>query len=117
MIRRPPRSTQAKTLFPYTTLFRSGGGRRERRRKRERRTRRRNRRGKRRREEEREEEKREEKQEREEEEDKREIEAEKKKGWGRRSIQSVFCLPPDVLGYFYLFFGCVGSSLLHIGFL
>ena len=25
MIRRPPRSTQAKTLFPYTTLFRSGG--------------------------------------------------------------------------------------------
>ena len=22
MIRRPPRSTQAKTLFPYTTLFR-----------------------------------------------------------------------------------------------
>ena len=23
MIRRPPRSTQAKTLFPYTTLFRS----------------------------------------------------------------------------------------------
>ena len=24
MIRRPPRSTQAKTLFPYTTLFRSG---------------------------------------------------------------------------------------------
>ena len=26
MIRRPPRSTQAKTLFPYTTLFRSGGG-------------------------------------------------------------------------------------------
>ena len=26
MIRRPPRSTQAKTLFPYTTLFRSPGG-------------------------------------------------------------------------------------------
>ena len=26
MIRRPPRSTQAKTLFPYTTLFRSGSG-------------------------------------------------------------------------------------------
>ena len=25
MIRRPPRSTQAKTLFPYTTLFRSRG--------------------------------------------------------------------------------------------
>ena len=25
MIRRPPRSTQAKTLFPYTTLFRSQG--------------------------------------------------------------------------------------------
>ena len=25
MIRRPPRSTQAKTLFPYTTLFRSIG--------------------------------------------------------------------------------------------
>ena len=25
MIRRPPRSTQAKTLFPYTTLFRSCG--------------------------------------------------------------------------------------------
>ena len=25
MIRRPPRSTQAKTLFPYTTLFRSEG--------------------------------------------------------------------------------------------
>ena len=23
MIRRPPRSTQAQTLFPYTTLFRS----------------------------------------------------------------------------------------------
>src|SRR2546430_9135786 len=30
MIRRPPRST----LFPYTTLFRSGGGRRARRRRR-----------------------------------------------------------------------------------
>ena len=26
MIRRPPRSTQAKTLFPYTTLFRSDSG-------------------------------------------------------------------------------------------
>src|SRR5216110_1328358 len=26
MIRRPPRSTQAHTLFPYTTLFRSNGG-------------------------------------------------------------------------------------------
>src|SRR5213594_2289086 len=25
MIRRPPRSTQAFTLFPYTTLFRSSG--------------------------------------------------------------------------------------------
>src|SRR5216110_2161026 len=25
MIRRPPRSTQAHTLFPYTTLFRSAG--------------------------------------------------------------------------------------------
>src|SRR5213596_4402953 len=25
MIRRPPRSTQDRTLFPYTTLFRSGG--------------------------------------------------------------------------------------------
>ena len=24
MIRRPPRSTQGSTLFPYTTLFRSG---------------------------------------------------------------------------------------------
>src|SRR5213595_4227792 len=24
MIRRPPRSTQLRTLFPYTTLFRSG---------------------------------------------------------------------------------------------
>src|SRR3546814_1644341 len=27
-IRRPPRSTRTDTLFPYTTLFRSGGGRR-----------------------------------------------------------------------------------------
>ena len=26
MIRRPPRSTQAETLFPYTTLFRSADG-------------------------------------------------------------------------------------------
>src|SRR5213596_972461 len=26
MIRRPPRSTQDRTLFPYTTLFRSGHG-------------------------------------------------------------------------------------------
>src|SRR3546814_10172868 len=26
MIRRPPRSTRADTLFPYTTLFRSRGG-------------------------------------------------------------------------------------------
>src|SRR3546814_4623918 len=25
MIRRPPRSTRTNTLFPYTTLFRSGG--------------------------------------------------------------------------------------------
>src|SRR3546814_17480201 len=25
MIRRPPRSTRTATLFPYTTLFRSGG--------------------------------------------------------------------------------------------
>src|SRR5216117_4403890 len=25
MIRRPPRSTQGRTLFPYTTLFRSDG--------------------------------------------------------------------------------------------
>src|SRR5216117_4266248 len=25
MIRRPPRSTQGRTLFPYTTLFRSSG--------------------------------------------------------------------------------------------
>src|SRR3546814_5612339 len=25
MIRRPPRSTSTATLFPYTTLFRSGG--------------------------------------------------------------------------------------------
>src|SRR3546814_4172364 len=30
MIRRPPRSTRTDTLFPYTTLFRSPGGRRER---------------------------------------------------------------------------------------
>src|SRR3546814_3441117 len=28
MIRRPPRSTRTDTLFPYTTLFRSCGGRR-----------------------------------------------------------------------------------------
>src|SRR3546814_12081796 len=28
MIRRPPRSTRTDTLFPYTTLFRSGGLRR-----------------------------------------------------------------------------------------
>src|SRR3546814_20712302 len=28
MIRRPPRSTRTDTLFPYTTLFRSLGGRR-----------------------------------------------------------------------------------------
>src|SRR5213595_4165399 len=27
MIRRPPRSTQLRTLFPYTTLFRSCEGR------------------------------------------------------------------------------------------
>src|SRR3546814_13668843 len=27
MIRRPPRSTRTDTLFPYTTLFRSGGHR------------------------------------------------------------------------------------------
>src|SRR3546814_12614462 len=27
MIRRPPRSTRTDTLFPYTTLFRSFGGR------------------------------------------------------------------------------------------
>src|SRR3546814_16361214 len=27
MIRRPPRSTRTDTLFPYTTLFRSGGKR------------------------------------------------------------------------------------------
>src|SRR3546814_5798698 len=27
MIRRPPRSTLTDTLFPYTTLFRSGAGR------------------------------------------------------------------------------------------
>src|SRR3546814_12974534 len=26
MIRRPPRSTRTDTLFPYTTLFRSHGG-------------------------------------------------------------------------------------------
>src|SRR3546814_8392238 len=26
MIRRPPRSTRIDTLFPYTTLFRSGSG-------------------------------------------------------------------------------------------
>src|SRR3546814_8340611 len=26
MIRRPPRSTRTDTLFPYTTLFRSGNG-------------------------------------------------------------------------------------------
>src|SRR3546814_18272689 len=31
MIRRPPRSTRTDTLFPYTTLFRSGDGRRQRR--------------------------------------------------------------------------------------
>src|SRR3546814_14561337 len=30
MIRRPPRSTRTDTLFPYTTLFRSGQGRRRR---------------------------------------------------------------------------------------
>src|SRR3546814_8720811 len=29
MIRRPPRSTRTDTLFPYTTLFRSPGGLRE----------------------------------------------------------------------------------------
>src|SRR3546814_8240194 len=28
MLRRPPRSTRTDTLFPYTTLFRSGEGRR-----------------------------------------------------------------------------------------
>src|SRR3546814_20218028 len=28
MIRRPPRSTRTDTLFPYTTLFRSGSDRR-----------------------------------------------------------------------------------------
>src|SRR6188508_3738685 len=28
MIRRPPRSTRLNTLFPYTTLFRSGARRR-----------------------------------------------------------------------------------------
>src|SRR3546814_7864594 len=27
MLRRPPRSTRTDTLFPYTTLFRSGRGR------------------------------------------------------------------------------------------
>src|SRR3546814_1804445 len=27
MVRRPPRSTRTDTLFPYTTLFRSGGDR------------------------------------------------------------------------------------------
>src|SRR3546814_19627660 len=26
MVRRPPRSTRTEPLFPYTTLFRSGGG-------------------------------------------------------------------------------------------
>src|SRR5881275_3562809 len=30
MIRRPPRSTLFRTLFPYTTLFRSGAGQRAR---------------------------------------------------------------------------------------
>src|SRR3546814_3026507 len=30
MIRRPPRSTRTDTLFPYTTLFRSGEGGRDR---------------------------------------------------------------------------------------
>src|SRR3546814_2372811 len=30
MIRRPPRSTRTDTLFPYTTLFRSVSGRRDR---------------------------------------------------------------------------------------
>src|SRR3546814_2044068 len=29
MIRRPPRSTRTDTLFPYTTLFRSGEGERD----------------------------------------------------------------------------------------
>src|SRR3546814_12120416 len=29
MIRRPPRSTRTDTLFPYTTLFRSGGHNRD----------------------------------------------------------------------------------------
>src|SRR3546814_1115266 len=29
MIRRPPRSTRTDTLFPYTTLFRSGPARRK----------------------------------------------------------------------------------------
>src|SRR3546814_4752459 len=32
MIRRPPRSTRTDTLFPYTTLFRSPGGDRDRKR-------------------------------------------------------------------------------------
>src|SRR3546814_11536503 len=31
MMRRPPRSTRTDTLFPYTTLFRSGASRRARR--------------------------------------------------------------------------------------
>src|SRR3546814_4645584 len=31
MRRRPPRATRTDTLFPYTTLFRSGGVRRDRR--------------------------------------------------------------------------------------
>src|SRR3546814_8211562 len=30
MIRRPPRSTRTDTLFPYTTLFRSVGGEKQR---------------------------------------------------------------------------------------
>src|SRR3546814_5339908 len=29
MLRRPPRSTLTDTLFPYTTLFRAAGGRRD----------------------------------------------------------------------------------------
>src|SRR3546814_9304650 len=37
MIRRPPRSTRTDTLFPYTTLFRSAGGRPSGRRQKERR--------------------------------------------------------------------------------
>src|SRR3546814_18484528 len=37
MIRRPPRSTRTDTLFPYTTLFRSGSSRRRLRRRAERR--------------------------------------------------------------------------------